>query len=257
MTAEARLEAAWHRLRPWLERRALAAALVIALCGLAFDRLADEMRAGDTQALDTALLLALRNPADPADPLGPRWVEELARDITALGGMGVLVTVTVVAAVYLWLLGRRGAAALVIGSVGSGVIANLVVKAGFDRPRPDLVPHGVVTYTSSFPSAHAMLSALVYLTLAVMLARVEKRRRIRAFIFAVATLLTVGVGVSRVYLGVHWPTDVLAGWAAGAAWALGCLLVAGWLQRRGALAPASPEPPEPAEEPLAPPAPPG
>jgi undecaprenyl-diphosphatase len=239
----------WEEARPWLEHRALLVVVFISLCGWAFAQLADETREGETHAFDTAVLLALRSPIDPADPLGPGWVEEVARDVTALGGMAVLVTVTLTAAGYLWLLGRRGSAMLVLGAVGSGIAASMLVKAGFDRPRPDLVPHGAVTYTSSFPSAHAMLSALVYLTLAVLLARVEKRRRIRAYILVVAILLSLAVGVSRIYLGVHWPTDVLAGWAAGAGWALACLLLADWLQGRGFLAPRAKDGDEPADKP--------
>ncbi|MBP7001892.1 phosphatase PAP2 family protein [Amaricoccus sp.] len=236
---------ALDRARPLVGRRALILLLVISACGWAFARLADEMREGETHRFDVAVLLALRDPGDPADPLGPVWVAELARDVTALGGTGVLVMVTLTAAGYLWLIGRRGATALVLGASASGIAASLLLKGGFDRPRPDLVPHGAVTYTSSFPSSHAMMAAVVYLTLAVMLARVEKRRRVRIYILAVAILLTLLVGTSRVYLGVHWPTDVLAGWAAGAGWALGCLLVAGWLQRRGVLAPTPPdEPPD-------------
>src|SRR5690606_29595085 len=103
---------------------------------------------------------------------------------------------------------------------------------GFDRPRPDLVPHEVAVYTASFPSGHSMLSAVTYLTLAVLLARVHARRRIRAYILVIAVFITLLVGASRVYLGVHWPTDVLAGWFAGAAWAALCALLASRLERR-------------------------
>ncbi len=232
------------RARPLVGRRALVALLVISACGWAFAQLADEMREGETHGFDVAVLLALRDPGDPADPLGPGWVEEFARDVTALGGTGVLVMVTLTAAGYLWLTGRRGATALALGAAASGNAVSMLLKGGFDRPRPDLVPHGAVTYTSSFPSAHAMMAAVVYLTLAVMLARVEKRRRVRVYILTVAIVLTLLVGTSRVYLGVHWPTDVLAGWAAGAGWALGCLLVAAWLQRRGVIAPSPRDDPE-------------
>lgn len=223
--------------RLWPARRTLLALLVVSLCGWAFLELADATREGEMHAFDVALLEALRNPADLADPLGPPWVESLARDVTALGGMITLALVTLAVAGYLRLIGRGGSAALVLATVASGMAASLLIKAGFDRPRPDLVPHGVATYTSSFPSAHAMQAAVTYLTLAVLLARVEKSRRVRAYLLAVAILVTVAVGVSRVYLGVHWPTDVLAGWAAGAGWALACLLVADWLQGKGVLRP--------------------
>jgi undecaprenyl-diphosphatase len=108
-----------------------------------------------------------------------------------------------------------------------------VLKEFFERPRPDLVPHGAEVFTASFPSGHAMMSAVVYLTLGALLARVETGLRVKAFVLSVSVLLTVLVGISRVYLGVHWPTDVLAGWTVGAAWAVMCWLIARVLQRKG------------------------
>jgi undecaprenyl-diphosphatase len=223
--------------RPRLERRTLAAILLAALCGWAFLALAGATARGGARAFDTALLLALRDAADPADPLGPGWLAEFGRDVTALGSVGVLATVTLAVAGYLALIGRRGAMWLALAAVAGAQAANTLLKLGFDRPRPDLVPHGAMTYTSSFPSGHAMLAAATYLTLAAILARVEPRRKLKAYVLAVAVVLTLAVGLSRVYLGVHWPTDVLAGWAAGAGWALACLLIAGALERRGVLRP--------------------
>jgi undecaprenyl-diphosphatase len=230
---------AWRRARPYLEQRTLAVVLLVSLCGWAFAELADEMREGATGAFDRAVLLALRDPLDPSDPLGPGWVEEFVRDVTALGGVGVLAYVTFAAAGYLLLLGRAGSMLLVLTTVFGGQAASSIFKAVFDRARPDLVPHGAEVYTASFPSGHAMMSAVVYLTLGGMLARVQPRRRLKVYVLALAVATTLAVGMSRVYLGVHWPTDVLAGWAAGAAWALSCLSLAGWLQRRGLLDPAA------------------
>lgn len=209
-------------------------ALLLAAGALwAFIAIAGEVTEGETLGLDRSLLLALRDPADPANPLGPLWLREMGRDLTALGGIAVLTLLT--AGVLGFLAMRRlwGAAGLLLASVLGGILASNLLKAAFDRARPDLVPHGSIVMTSSFPSGHAMMSAVVYLTLGVLLARVEPRRRAKAFILTCAVLLTLLVGVSRVYLGVHWPTDVVAGWCLGAAWALGCWLVARWLQRRG------------------------
>ncbi|HKH34153.1 MAG TPA: phosphatase PAP2 family protein, partial [Beijerinckiaceae bacterium] len=118
-------------------------------------------------------------------------------------------------------------------AVGGGMLMSTLLKLGFARPRPDLVPHGARVYTASFPSGHAMLSAVTYLTLGALLARVQPRRRIKAFFLGLAILLTIVIGMSRVYLGVHWPSDVLAGWCGGAAWAALCWFVALQLQRRG------------------------
>ena len=110
-----------------------------------------------------------------------------------------------------------------------------MLKLGFARPRPELVSHLVDVTSFSFPSGHATMATITYLTLGVLLARVQERRRMKLYLLAVAILVALIVGISRVYLGVHWPTDVLAGWCVGAAWALACWLVATWLQRRGAI----------------------
>jgi undecaprenyl-diphosphatase len=208
--------------------------LVLVASGIwAFAELAGEVREGETQRVDRAILLALRNPADPADPVGPRWAEEAARDLTALGGIAVLSLLTLAVGGYLFLDGKRRAALLVVVAVAGGLAVATLLKQGFQRPRPDLVPHGVYVYTTSFPSGHSTMSAATYLTLGALLARVQRRRRQKLFLMGFAVLLTVIVGFTRVYLGVHWPTDVLGGWAAGGVWALLCWLAAWWLQRRG------------------------
>jgi undecaprenyl-diphosphatase len=201
-----------------------------------FAELADEVADGETHAFDRATMLALREPHDPTDPLGPAWVEFVARDVTSLGGTAVLVMLTCASVGYL-LLGRRwGAAVLVTVSIVGGTLISSGLKAMFDRPRPDLVPHAVEVTSASFPSGHAMLAMITYLTLGAVLAEVQTKHRYKVYILAWALLLSVLVGLTRVYLGVHWPTDVLAGWCIGAAWALLCGVIALRLQRRGAMA---------------------
>jgi undecaprenyl-diphosphatase len=234
-----RSRVAARRLTSYVEPLALAAILAAAACVWIFVALADEVAEGGTGSFDTALLLALRNPADPSDPLGPGWVEELGRDVTPLGSVGILTGLTVAAAGFLWLQGDRRSMWLVLVSVGGGLAFSTLFKRGFDRPRPDLVPHEALVYTASFPSGHSMMAAVTYLTLAALLARVQPRRALKIYLLSLAVLVTVAVGVSRVYLGVHWPTDVLAGWTAGAAWALACWLVAWWLEGHGAVEPES------------------
>ncbi|HJX28932.1 MAG TPA: phosphatase PAP2 family protein [Thermoanaerobaculia bacterium] len=200
-----------------------------------FAELAEEVREGDTVNVDRAILLSMREPDDLSDPLGPRWLEETGRDFTALGSIGVLAALTLAVCGFL-ILDRKGRAALLVfAAVGGGFLGSTLLKEGFQRARPDLVPHGMQVYTASFPSGHSMMSASTYLTIAVLLARVQKRRRLRAFILFLAALLTLLVGLSRVYLGVHWPTDVLAGWTAGGVWALLCWAAALRLQRQGAV----------------------
>lgn len=207
--------------------------LAVAAATWGFVELADEVAEGETATFDQTLLLALRNPTDPSDPLGPAWLEELARDLTALGGTGMLALVTLAVVGFLLLQRKTHAALLLAAAVGGGMILGTLLKLGFERPRPDLVSHAVQVHTYSFPSGHAMLSAVTYLTLGALLARVQPRLRIKAYLLLIAVLLTVLVGASRVYLGVHWPTDVLAGWTVGAAWAVLCWLIARGLQRRG------------------------
>lgn len=218
-----------------LELRVVLVVLIVAGALWAFGVLAGEVMEGETLAFDRAVLLALRDPANPANPLGPMWLREMVRDLTALGGIAVLTLLTCGVLAFMALRRLWGAAGLLLASVLGGMLVSTVLKAAFERARPELVPHGSYVTSASFPSGHAMMSAVVYLTLGVLLARVEPDRRSKAFVLSCAVVLTLLVGVSRVYLGVHWPTDVLAGWCLGAAWALGCWLVARWLQRRGAV----------------------
>jgi len=211
----------------------LAGLLVIAVALLTFAGLAGEVMAGDTLGFDRLILLALRSPTDPSNLIGPHWLCEVARDVTGLGSTLVLTAVTLAVAGYLALVGMRSGAFLVLVAVGGGTALSTLLKLAFQRPRPDLMPHAVPVYTASFPSGHAMLSAVTYLTLAALLVRVQARWRVKAYVLTLAILTTLLVGASRMYLGVHWPTDVLAGWCIGAAWALLCWLVALYLQREG------------------------
>jgi undecaprenyl-diphosphatase len=206
---------------------------VVALAGgvWAFAELADEVVERESTGFDEALLLSLRSATDTADPLGPAWVEEMARDFTALGGTGVLTLITLAALGYMLLAGRRRTALLTLIAVAGGILVSSLLKIGFDRPRPDLVPHGSMVYTASFPSGHSMMAAVTYFTLAAILTRVLATPLLKAYMLLVAMFVSLLVGVSRVYLGVHWPTDVLGGWTAGAAWAALCWLAALWLQR--------------------------
>jgi len=179
------------------------------------------------------VLLAFREDADPDDPVGPEWVEDLARDVTGVGGVAVL-TFTALAVTGFFLLQRKWhLATYVAGAVATGAIASALLKSGFDRPRPDLVAHGQAVYTASFPSGHSMLAAVVFLTLGALVAGAQKERAMRLYVLGLAAGLALAVGVSRIYLGVHWPTDVLGGWAAGAGWALTCWAVSSYLRRRG------------------------
>ena len=198
----------------------------------AFIELADEVMEGSTQKFDDWAIRALRRPDDPATPLGPPWLAEMGRDLTALGGVAVLTLLTLAIAGFLWMRRMYGAMLLLVASTLGAVAASLLLKNLFDRPRPQLVPHLSIVHTSSFPSGHSMLSAAVYLTLGLLLGQFVQERLHRAYFLIIAVSLTFLVGISRVYMGVHYPTDVLTGWTAGLAWALFCWLIARFMQRR-------------------------
>ncbi|HET9231720.1 MAG TPA: phosphatase PAP2 family protein [Vitreimonas sp.] len=223
-------------LKAWIElaRREIVPLAVffgIALLMLAFVEIVDEVGEGEVRWFDEGLLSALRT-ADPADPIGPRWLEESVVELTALGGFGVLALVTMLAAGFLLLQKKWiGALMLLVATLGGTAISE-GLKVGFSRPRPDLVAHAVDVTSMSFPSGHAMLSAVTYLTLGAMLARTQTQQRGRIYILGAAVLITLVIGLSRIYLGVHWPTDVLAGWCLGAAWALLCWFAASLLTQR-------------------------
>jgi undecaprenyl-diphosphatase len=158
----------------------------------------------------------------------------MGRDITSMGSFSILGLIVAGVVGYLLLIRKRSAAVLILVSVAGGTILSTALKMGFNRPRPDLA-HAYHLFTASFPSGHAMLSAVTYLTLGALLAQFTTDRRIKIYFLAVAIFLTALGGISRVYLGVHYPTDVLAGWCVGSAWALLCTTIANWLQRRGAV----------------------
>ncbi len=184
-----------------------------------FLAIADEMAEGEIDAFDKALLLALRNPADPSDPVGPPWLEETALEITALGGYPLIVLTLAAVIGFLLVTRRPGPALYALLSVSGGTVVSQLLKSFYDRPRPDLVAHLDTIHTASFPSGHAMMSTVAYLTLAALIVRIVESRAARAYVLTVAVLVSAAVGASRVYLGVHWPSDVAAGWAMGVAWA--------------------------------------
>jgi undecaprenyl-diphosphatase len=227
--------------RLWLDlaRRELGvtvAILVVTAGALAFVAIADEALEdgaleGGAHGLDRAVLLMMRRGGDPGLAAGPSWLLLAMTDVTALGSITVLgVIVVLLAALFASLRLWRESLLLLLASV-SGLAISQGLKAATGRSRPDEAFRLVEAANASFPSGHAMLSAVVYLTLGVLITRFARRRRVKAFALTAAVLLTLIVGASRVYLGVHWPTDVLAGWCVGAAWAMACWLVAWRLGR--------------------------
>jgi undecaprenyl-diphosphatase len=215
---------------------------LLALTSLAwgFIALAGEVREGDTQAFDQHVVDALRNPDNPHMPRGPRWLAEAGRDITSLGSAAVLTLMTLAAAGYLALRRQPSAMLLMLLAVISGAAVSGSLKRFFERPRPAVGSALAEVFTSSFPSGHSMLSAVVYLVLGTMLARMECRRAIKIYFIGVAVLLATLVGLSRIYLGVHYPSDVLGGWTAGLAWAIVWWFIARLFKQRKVMGEARP-----------------
>jgi undecaprenyl-diphosphatase len=154
----------------------------------------------------------------------PEWFAEAVRDVSSLGSLSILIGSSLIAATYLLMLGHRKAALHVVVAAAGGIVLGMGLKIPFDRARPDLLLHQSQVFTRSFPSAHAAVSAAVLLTLAAMIARHARRIDRQVFILATAAAIIMLIGVSRIYLGVHWPSDIVAGWALGTAWACSCWL---------------------------------
>ncbi|WP_269715331.1 phosphatase PAP2 family protein [Caulobacter sp. NIBR2454] len=214
------------------ELAALFALLIVAGGGMAFIEIADDATEADGQGFDQAILAWLRPHADPHDALGPPWLEHAMGELTALGGIAPLILIASMAVIFLLLRRRYGSSLLVTLSLSGGVAISQSLKALYGRDRPPDIFRAEEVINASFPSGHAMLSTITYLTLGALLAQAMDRRRLKVFVLAGAVLIAALVGVSRVYLAVHWASDVLAGWSLGAAWAMACWLVAWFIQRR-------------------------
>jgi undecaprenyl-diphosphatase len=209
--------------------------LVLALWGLI--ALTDEVLEGGTQRFDERIMKSLRHPDDLSKPIGPPWMLSMVRDVTALGSFVVLTLVVSAVAGFLIIIRRYNMTLLVLAASAGGASINSIFKHFIDRPRPRIVPHLTDVSSASFPSGHSALSASVYLTLGGLLASNVRSRRLKAYFLFVAILVTVMVGASRVYLGVHYPSDVLAGWTTGLIWAIIVWFLGRHLQRRGAVEP--------------------
>ncbi len=228
-----------HRFREWSSAlksavgvRLFGLLLALVGCCLGFVILADEVSERETQSFDESVMLALRRADEPSIPIGPVWLRESARDVTALGSPTVLALVTLAVCGFLVLVRHFRSLLLVLGSTLSGAVLNILLKDAFARPRPRVVPHLTEASSSSFPSGHAMLSAIVYLTLGALLAQLTERRWLKAYVLGVSLVLCFLVGLTRVFLGVHYLTDILGGWMAGLAWALCTALLARGAKRR-------------------------
>jgi undecaprenyl-diphosphatase len=185
-----------------------------------------EIAEGELANIDQTILLAFRQSADLRTMAGPTWLRQTMLDFTTLGGTTVIILMIAGSATFVYMKGAHRMALVILGATLSGSLMVTLLKGFFQRPRPTLVDHMVIEHSASFPSGHTANSAIVYLTIAVLFMRVEPNLKTRIFVLCVAVMLTLAVGISRVALGVHWPSDVLAGWMFGISWAcLWALLV--------------------------------
>jgi len=214
--------------------------LTIAALLFVFGFVALDVATRKLSAFDRYIIFALRKSAEQPVPIGPPWLQEAARDVTSLGSITVLLMITIAVAGYLFLARKPGVAWLMLIAVLGGLALNNLLKFVFARPRPDIVSHAPRVFTTSFPSGHATLSAITYLTIAVLLARAYPSPILDLYFVLLAAFLTMLIGVSRIYLGVHFPTDILGGWCIGTAWAIGCWVLMAWLQQGGQIEPPSP-----------------
>ena len=159
------------------------------------------------------------------------WEKDALRDVTALGSNTSLIFLTLSVAGALSIAGEKKKALTFLIAVAAGIITTFLLKAGIDRPRPPLPMQDVSVYTQSFPSAHAALSTLVYFYIAYLLTYFTQNASVRLWIYGAATLLVFCIGLSRVLLGVHWPSDIIAGWFAGGSMAAFCFYIIKWKRK--------------------------
>ncbi|OGU71635.1 MAG: hypothetical protein A2V93_06405 [Ignavibacteria bacterium RBG_16_34_14] len=214
------------------EIKVLLVILVLLICVLTFLEIGDAISAGETRQFDLSIIEFFRAEDDFNKPMEPTWVTEFMTDITSLGGGYILAIITIFVSIFLILQKRYDAFWLLLAATIGGTLISFWLKDIYDRERPDLI-YRLVTVTSfSFPSGHSMMSAVLYLTQAAIVARFQRTWKIRIYILSIALLLTLIIGFSRVYLGVHYPTDVIGGWTIGLAWASLCWCIAWYIQRR-------------------------
>lgn len=211
------------------------AALGILAGGVAvFADVAEDFNEDEARSFDMNVLAALHPGPDLADPVGPAWLDRAAQDFSAFGSLAIICTIALVMVGFLLMQKRAVQAGMLVLALGGGLLLSETMKGIFERTRPPEIYHMAGALNASFPSGHALLSTVFYLTLGAMLARLLQRRRNKVYAISVAITVALLVGFTRVYLGVHWASDVLAGWALGATWAMVCWLIGWAVEKRAA-----------------------
>ena len=203
--------------------------LVTAL--LVFTYVAKEVVSGESKGFDEMTLNYLRHDGKIMED-EQTWLTGMMIDITALGGTTIIFMITAAVVFYLLIQKQYEFMWLILIATIGGAILSFGLKELFVRERPPLIYHLLTVKSLSFPSGHAMMSSVVYLTQGALLAKVQSNKNLRVYILLVAIILVFLIGISRIYFGVHYPTDVLAGWSVGLAWASLCWLAVKYLQKR-------------------------
>ena len=209
------------------EAAPLSALAILAGGAAIFVDLAQGMGEAGRQSLDESILHWLHPGPDLAEPIGPAWLERAMTDLTSLGSVAVLVVMAMSVLGYLLFEKRLVQSSILLVALAGGLLLSETMKQVFERTRPPDAYHPMGALNASFPSGHALLATVAYLTLGAILAQAMKKRR--AYVIGWAVALAMIVGVSRIYLSFHWTSDVLAGWSLGAAWAMACWLIQRWL----------------------------
>ena len=196
-----------------------------------FLELAGEVSEGDTRAWDAWILRSMRTGPGLDHLVGPEWLERAVLELTSLGGLYFATLLTTLVVLGLALGGRWARAGVVAAAMIGGAIWITLLKGFYARVRPTEVVHLMQETTESFPSGHASIASAMYLTLGLLLAQLARHRRFKAFYLITALLLTFLVGLTRLAIGVHYPTDVLGGWLLGGAWAVAIWLIAHIFER--------------------------
>ena len=190
-----------------------------------FIEISEAVIEGETRTIDHEILMLMRENPNGSEPIGPERFQYAVRDITSLGSTTILTLVTLFTLFFLYLKREIRSAIYVLSASIGGAVLVQILKFAFSRERPQIITPLVSEITMSFPSGHSAMSAVIYLSLAVLLLRVEQSNKYRIFIISSALIITFLVGLSRIYLGVHYPTDVIAGWMIGLFWALFCWII--------------------------------
>jgi|ERR1035438_65863 undecaprenyl-diphosphatase len=212
-----------------IEIKVLVAVLAIVVGTVGFILVAGFVSRGSTDHFDMQILKSFRYSDNLARPIGPEWLFEVMRDITSLGGSTIVSLITFFVIGYFILQKKYSMLFLVLAAVIGGAVIDLELKELFSRVRPQIIPNLIPEKSFGFPSGHSMMSTIIYLSLASLIARLQVRWRDKIYIISVAIFLSFMIGISRIYLGVHYPTDVLGGWSLGLVWAALCWFVAWYI----------------------------